>query len=342
MAKPANNMMIGGFVIFAVFLLITSVVILGSGNFFKHIDKYIFHFEGSIKGLNVGAPVLFEGVRVGKVTDIVASIDETNLATDVRVIAEIDGDRFQVNNEVRQRGTEIKQGGTELIVSKLIDKGLRAVLAIQSLVTGQLLIELEYHPGSPVKLKGGKPDYIEMPTTSSNTRRFLQSLQSLDLGGIDKSLKNVLSGLDRLVNDPAIMSGANSLSKTIDELRNLISKVDNHVDPLAESLEGTLGDTRRLVNNVDHKVGSVTDDLKKSLASFNKMVEEADNSIKLLTDNIDGTLEKMNGLVSEDSPLIEEMQNTLSKISAMASSIRQLADYLEQHPEALLRGKGQQ
>jgi len=334
-AKPANNMMIGGFVIFAVFLLISSIVIFGSGNFFKHIDKYIFHFEGSIKGLNVGAPVLFEGVRVGKVTSIVASIDETRLTTDIRVIAEIDHDRFQVDNEVEQRGTEV-------VVSKLIDKGMRAVLAIQSLVTGQLLIELEYHPGSPVKLKGADPHYIEIPTTSSNTRRFLQSVQSLDLGGIDKDLKSVLSGLDRLVHDPAIISGATSLAKTIDDLRTLITKVDKHVDPLAESLEGTLGDTRRLVNNVDHQVGPVTDDLKESLADFNKMVEEVDNSIKLLTDNIDGTLEKLSGVVSEDSPLIVEIQNTLSKVSTMASSIRQLADYLEQHPEALLRGKGQQ
>ena len=335
MAKPANNMMIGGFVIFAVFLLISSIVIFGSGNFFKHIDKYIFHFEGSIKGLNVGAPVLFEGVRVGKVTSIVASIDETRLTTDIRVIAEIDHDRFQVDNEVEQRGTEI-------IVSKLIDKGMRAVLAIQSLVTGQLLIELEYHPGSPVKLKGADPQYIEIPTTSSNTRRFLQSVQSLDLGGIDKDLKSVLSGLDRLIHDPAIISGATSLSKTIDDLRTLITKVDKHVDPLAESLEGTLGDTRRLVNNVDHQVGPVTDDLRESLADFNKMVEEVDNSIKLLTDNIDGALEKLSGVVSEDSPLIVEIQNTLSKVSTMASSIRQLADYLEQHPEALLKGKGQQ
>ncbi len=335
MAKPANNMMIGGFVIFAVFLLISSIVIFGSGNFFKHIDKYIFHFEGSIKGLNVGAPVLFEGVRVGQVTNIVASIDETNLTTDIRVIAEIDGDRFQVDNEVEQKR------GTELVVSKLIEKGLRAVLAIQSLVTGQLLIELEYHPGSPVKLKGADPQYIEIPTTSSNTRRFLQSVQSLDLGGIDKDLKSVLSGLNRLIHDPAIISGATSLSKTIDDLRTLITKVDKHVDPLAESLEGTLGDTRRLVNNVDHQVEPVTDDLEQSFANFNQMVKEADNSIKLLTDNIDGSLAKLSGVVSEDSPLIEEIQNTLSKISIMASSIQQLADYLEQHPEALLKGKGQ-
>jgi paraquat-inducible protein B len=159
---------------------------------------------------------------------------------------------------------------------------------------------------------------------------------------LDKTLNSVLSGLDRLVNDPAILSGAGSLNKTIDELKGLITKIDSHVDPLAESLQETLGDTRRLLNNADRQVAPVTGDLKKILVNFNKLVRDTDSSIKLLTNNLDDTLEKLNGIVSEDSPLIIEMQETLSKVSTMSSSIRQLADYLERHPEALLRGKGQQ
>jgi paraquat-inducible protein B len=170
----------------------------------------------------------------------------------------------------------------------------------------------------------------------------MQSVMSLDLGGIDKTLESVLSGLDSLVNDPAIQSGAASLNETIDKLRNLITRVDNSVDPLANSLQGTLGDTRRLINNMDSQVGPVTADLKKVLANFNKMAQEADSSIKILTDNLDSTLEKLSGVVSEDSPLIVEMQTTLSKVATMVTAIRQLADYLEQHPEALLSGKVQQ
>jgi paraquat-inducible protein B len=333
MAKQANTMMIGGFVIFAVFLLISSIVVFGSGNFFKNIDKYIFHFDGSIKGLNVGAPVLFEGVKVGKVTSIVATIDETQMTTDIRVIAEIDRDNFQITNELEEK--ESKN-----IVSNLISKGLRGMLAIQSLVTGQLVIELGYHPGSPVTFKEKKQHYIEIPTTSSNTRRFLRSLQNLDLEALDKKLNSVLSGFDRLVNDPAILSGTRSLTETIDEFKGLISKVDSHVDPLAESLQETLGDIRRLLDNADRQVVPVAGDLKKILVNFNKLVQDTDSSIKLLTNNLDGTLEKLNGIVSEDSPLIVEIQNTLSQFSIMSRSIRQLADYLEQHPEALLKGKG--
>jgi paraquat-inducible protein B len=59
MAKQANRMMIGGFVVIAVFLLAASVVIFGSGKFFQKTNKYVMYFDGSIKGLEIGAPVLF-------------------------------------------------------------------------------------------------------------------------------------------------------------------------------------------------------------------------------------------------------------------------------------------
>ena len=62
MAKQANRMMIGGFVVIAVFLLAASVAIFGSGKLFKQTEKFVLYFDGSIKGLNVGAQVLLQGV----------------------------------------------------------------------------------------------------------------------------------------------------------------------------------------------------------------------------------------------------------------------------------------
>ena len=58
MAKQANRMMIGGFVVLAVFLLAASIVVFGSGRFFKKTELYVMYFEGSVKGLSVGAPLL--------------------------------------------------------------------------------------------------------------------------------------------------------------------------------------------------------------------------------------------------------------------------------------------
>ena len=86
MAEQANRMVIGGFVVIAVFLLAASIVIFGSGKFFKKTDEYVLHFEGSIKGLNVGAPVLFQGVQIGSVTSIALRADREKMTLDIPVI----------------------------------------------------------------------------------------------------------------------------------------------------------------------------------------------------------------------------------------------------------------
>ena len=80
MAKQANRMMIGGFVVIAVVILAASLVVFGSGKFFKKTEDFVMYFDGSIKGLNVGAPVLFQGVQIGSVKSIVlqADIDQLN------------------------------------------------------------------------------------------------------------------------------------------------------------------------------------------------------------------------------------------------------------------------
>ena len=55
--------------------------------------------------------------------------------------------------------------------------------------------------------------------------------------------------------------------------------------------------------------------------------------------SLEKTLADARGVISPDSPLVVELEDTLKEISAMSRSIRELADYLEQHPETLIRGK---
>ena len=79
MAKQANRMMIGGFVVLAVIIMAASLVVFGSGKFFQKTNKYVLYFNESVTGLNVGAPVLFQGVPVGSVTSITLEADLVKL-----------------------------------------------------------------------------------------------------------------------------------------------------------------------------------------------------------------------------------------------------------------------
>ena len=70
MSKQANTKLIGAFVIGAVVLVISGILLFGSGRLFSHQRKFVLFFEDSVKGLNIGAPVDFRGVNIGTVTDI--------------------------------------------------------------------------------------------------------------------------------------------------------------------------------------------------------------------------------------------------------------------------------
>jgi len=311
MAKQANRMMIGGFVVLAVIIMAASLVVFGSGKFFKKTNKYILYFDESVKGLSVGAPVLFQGVQVGSVTSITLQADFVTMKTQIPIFIEIEPDRWKVRTGER---------GYRKVAEKLIEKGLRAQLVMQSFITGQLMIELDFFPKSkvcyaPPEIDKDYADIVVIPTCKSTGERLAQALGDMDLKGIEKHLLSSLAGLDRFINNPDLAASLVVLKDTLQDASKLVTRVDRQVDPLANDLKKTVKEVGKLAVTVDAQVGGVA-------TGFDK------------------TMSAARGVLSQDSPLMVELETALKEISAMSRSIRQLTNYLDQHPEALIRGKG--
>jgi paraquat-inducible protein B len=300
-------MMIGVFVVIALFILAVSMAVLGSGKFFKKTQKFVLYFDESIKGLDVGSSVLFQGVPVGSVVSIIIVADPVKQQTYIPVIIEIGLDRFQVL-------VAGQLADPEKNMPRLIERGLRGMLSMQSLITGKLLIEIDFYPGTPVNLKNINKRYTEIPTIPSTTSKLARALGKLDLEAVQKKLESALDGFAKLADNPDLAASIRGLKETLRDTRKLVNRLDRQVDPLAKDTKKTVNDIGKLARNLDGRVGGVADSLDKTLSS-------------------------LRGVVSEDSPLVVELQNTLKEISAMSRSIRELADYLEEHPETLIRGK---
>jgi paraquat-inducible protein B len=307
MAKQANRMMIGGFVVLALIILAVSLVVFGSGKFFKKTQKFVLYFDEPLKGLDVGAPVLFDGVAVGSVTNIIIVADPTKHEVNIPVIIEIELERFKL----REAGETLDP---QKNMPKLIKTGLRAQLGMQSLITGKLLIELGFYPDTPVNLKNINKDFTEIPTLPSTTFRLAQALNKLNLEEIQNKLESALEAVANLFDNPDLTASIKALKDTLQNARKFIARVDRQVDPLANDAKKTVKDIGKLANNLDSRVDG-------------------------LATSLDKTLSAARGVISEDAPLVVELEYTLKEISAMSRSIRLLADYLEQHPETLIRGK---
>jgi paraquat-inducible protein B len=311
MAKQANRMMIGGFVVIALLILAASLAVFGSGKFFKKTVKCVMYFDGSVKGLTVGSPVLFQGVPIGSVVSIIIEVTPTTLHPRIPVVIEYEPDKFKVGG-----GAEVPRDPRKTIAI-LIKKGLRAVLTTQSFITGQLAIEIDFYPGTPVVLRretGEYKGYIEIPTIPSTTQKLFDALAKLDLERLQKHLESTLDGIDKLANNPNLPASLQALKETLQDTRKLVKRVDREVGPLATS-------TKKAVKDI----GKLALDLNRRLVG--------------VTASLDKTLSDARGTISQDSPLMVDLQNTLQELARMSRSFRQLADYLDQQPQSLIFGK---
>jgi paraquat-inducible protein B len=332
MAAKSNPKVIGGFVVGAVALLVAGVIAFGGGQYFARKGKAVLYFNSaSMSGLDIGSPVTFRGVKIGAVTNIDINYDIDAQKLTIPVYVEVELDRIHVI-----RGTQDSKN-----IYALIDRGLRAQLVIQSMVTGQASIDLAFHPDQPAVFLGAQKGMVELPTIPS----------SIDL--LKANLSDVLARIAKL---PLDEIGAKTLS-TIDSTNALMQSLNGEIAGVATSVRGvgeqataTLKDAQARLQLQD---GEPMNNLNNTIVDAQKLVNKVNGGIdpiiadanRLTTmtlstmDQMKLTLEAARSSISPDSDLYFQMTRTLKEIQTTASSIRALVDYVQRHPDALLLGK---
>lgn len=334
MSKQASKTVIGAFVLGAITLAVIGVLVFGSGKFLRETKKSVLYFEGSVKGLNIGAPVMFRGVKVGSVTDILLLYDPSDLSVYIPVIIEIDHDRFTSSTGKIER---------EADYNLLIEKGLKAQLQMQSFVTGQLMVDLDFYPDEPANIVGeGDIKYEEIPTIASGLQKLTKTIEQLPLDELFNKIVKTVDGIERLVNSPDLKESIASLRSALDSADKLLVHLDNKVDPLIASIEDTSDAARGAFVQAEKTLafnegvpGEMAANLNDTLASARTALTSANDALK----QAKHTLKKYEGVVGEDSDVIYEVNTAMRELSAAARSIRYFVDYIDRHPEALLRGK---
>lgn len=339
MSRPASPTTIGAFVIGALALLLVGIVVFGSGKFFTDTINVVMYFEGDLKGLNTGAAVAFEGVPIGTVTDLGVVLDPQDLSARTPVVVELRRDRLRVKG-----GESAMPKKGQALKPMIEQKGLRAQLLSESLVTGQLFIQLSYHADAPpepfvIDPLTNLPQIPTIPTplqeVQATVRKTLAKLGELPLEQIVASLNRTLQGIDRLVNDPEVMESVKAITTTMSEVQQLIQHMKTQMDVAVGSFTATMGgvnkltgDMSKLSRNVDGRVPEVTTSFTDTAKSVQNTLEHAQE-----------TLASMNGAIEPNSAVRYEMVKALQDLSDTARSLRALADYLERYPNAIIFGR---
>ena len=332
MSGKANKTMIGLFVLGSLTLALCAIVALGSGLFFTQKFPCIMYFPNSVSGLEIGAPVLFRGVPIGSVKDISIEADASRLHFYIPVVVEILGNKIKLAPSENRKGTEIlvqarKETAGDLL-SQLIDKGLRAQLVTQSFVTGQLAVSLDLMPDSPVRLVGGAP-LPEIPTVPSTFEKLTETIKQLPLQELVNRLIGAVTGIEKLVNSPELSKMPTKIDAVLTNGNDLMLELRSKVGPLAKNLDEAVSSFTELAKHIDHRSDGLSASAKAAMDSFDATLKDSRAAI--------GKFQK---IVNSDSPTVTDLNRALGEIANAARSIRELANFLERHPEALIQGKG--
>ncbi len=345
MSKRANPTVIGGFVVGAAVLAVAAVTYFGGGEFLAQKYAFVAFFGGSLKGLNIGAPVTFRGVRIGTVSDIVVRYDSEDQSVRIPVYFELEPGRVEA---VRERASDPYQ-----TIRTLIDAGLRAQLVTQSFVTGQVAVQLDFHPNMPAEFVGGELDYFEFPTLPSTMEKMGKALTEFDLGGLLSDIRSAMKGIKELAHSQKLRDAIASLDATLKDFGKLARDVNAKVDPLVDNIDETAAAARRALDQATESIASLEHTLNPAIEDVRKLIQNVDGKVDSVITSFVQTAETaqeameqarrtlltVDSVIARDSELHYNLIGALEGITAVAHSIQVLADYLVQNPEALLQGK---
>ena len=360
MSKRANTTVIGAFVIGAIALVLGTVMVLGTGQFFDERVVVVTVFQGSVTGLQVGSPVEFRGVPVGTVTSIKALYDPQKTSFEIPVYMSLDSD--SVTN-IRGDGTK---RSTAHEIERMIEHGLRARLDLRSLVTGKKFVALDFHPDTLATVLGIDGDIPEIPSIASPLDKVTSLFDKLDVDELAGKAVLTMDGISKLVNSPVLARTIENLDKTTRNANELVQQLQTDTHKLSrtaiETLEqtrqtvaatetalaATLSDVSRLSNSTDERLLRIAGKLDTTLSALQTLATNLDQQMQPLSDSAKATMDQATStlraaesLIGEDSHTRYTLETTLEELAAAARSVRLMADYLEQNPDALLKGKGQ-
>jgi paraquat-inducible protein B len=230
---------------------------------------WLIRFNGSVKGLAPGAPVQFRGIQVGQVMDINLKIDPDNIDMRIPVLIEIEPERIfkadKISDNVDERGK---------IMTFLVEKGLRAQLKPGNLLTGQMVVDLDFHPDAPPQKIIWTDKYPELPAIAAPLEEIFAS--------IAKSLNKINKlPLDEIGND--LRSAVKNLNEILIQARSTMETVNTGIGPQAIAV---LEQAKKTLSMME-KVVSAESPLNQEARTAMEELSDAARAIRVLVDYLE-------------------------------------------------------
>jgi paraquat-inducible protein B len=299
---------IGIFVIGALAIIVAGIVALGGGGVMTEKHKYVMFFERSIQGLQVGAPVKIKGAKVGEVTDINIEIDGETLEFLNVVYAELDPGEI----------SWLRQKRRNPIFDRLVAKGMRAQLQVQSMLTGMLFVQIDFHQDAPLKYYKLDPDTKEIPVIPTEMDLLLDAFSDIDFAKLAANIERILHNIENFTGNPELHALPGNANATVLSIKKLADDVDGQ---LVKEMTTAVKQLNLLLSELGKDVPGLTDSAQEILTRLEK------------------SMGNISHILSDDSPMLHEITGAVQELNRTLTAVRSLANTIDQQPESLLKGK---
>ncbi len=317
MTEKPHTVAIGAFIIGALLIALSAVVFVVGSGIGSDKRSVVMVFDGSVKGLSVGAPVALRGVQVGQVTNIELVLQSETTELIMLVEAELTGKNVRRSGDARGD-----------LMEELIARGMRAQLNLQSLLTGLLYVQLDFHPQSPLTLADIDSPYLQIPTIPTELQRLTRQIESVDFAGMAINVEAIVDSLNEVMGSEEIRNLPARLEQTFDSVTGLSDQLRGQLETLGPSMEQLLA--------------SATVTAEKAGAELPRLTKLAGESVARVEDAMiafEQAMLEVEGLVSPDSATTYQLNRALEELARAGRALQLLARTLEEQPEALIRGK---
>lgn len=332
MSQKANPTLIGAFTLIGLLIAGAAVVLFGAGKYFERSHKVLLHFDKSAIGLLVGSDVRFGGVRIGTVSSIHVMVDTEKNRKIIPVVVELaEKDLMSIGTTT---GVAIDFSSREG-VKRAVERGLRAGMKQQSLLTGLLYIEFDIVPNTPGFEYDGPTvaDYPTVPTIATEIDELiagvadgLKKINALDLDGIVKELRKVLSSAEKQVADLNTKQISDNIIAITEDVESFTK--GEQLTNAIKHLDETVLEFKALTTKVGEKVDPLVED-------FSKVANKASDSLA----KIESAGNELSRSLNPRGPVLLRLQDVLLETERAARAIKELANDLKRNPNALLMGK---
>lgn len=322
MTSKYSYTLIGAFLLGALTLLVVGILMFSNVGLFQKNRQAVIFFDQSVLGLTKGSHVLFRGMRVGTVRNVQLQLGHDR------------NDRVAVTIEMSGDDIVMPDGGklaSDLTVSDLVKRGLRAQLVIYSYVTSELAVDLDFKPDTQARyhMSSDQRHDPEIPSLPSELEKIQRKLSNMPW---EKNMEQAQEALDSVVKltkdlDKWLNRMAPDLHKTTQSTDETLKMVRQAIKTNNQQLQATMASVKRLSNTANSQ-------LQRHDKQIDALVANAQHTSKTLEE----LAHNLNDVADPDSDTRQDLKSIMRDLSATTASMRRFSEQIERNPNAVIYG----